>query len=329
MEMTCEQWKQTKKQLRRNFSVVGWVLLVYYGIMNAAVFIGMFVEMIVRMIQSLLARDLNGMLAAENLTAASGWGYFLAAAVGLIVLLCWKKPRYWREEIWAKGKPMTAGTFLMILCVFMSAQAVSQVGLMGLELLLNSLGFTLADGLESMSVDLDSFSMFLYSGVLAPVTEEILFRGVVQRTLMPYGKKFAIFCSAFTFGIFHGNVLQAPFAFAAGLILGYVASEYSIAWAMLLHMINNLVVADMLTRITLPLGEMTASIVIWAVLAAFAVAAVIVLIAKRKQIRAWNRQNQIHGVYTKCFFSSPGMIVLAVLMGISMVSTACMMITVL
>ena len=38
-------------------------------------------------------------------------------------------------------------------------------------------------------MDTDNFIMFLYAGILAPITEEILFRGVVQRTLLPWGRR--------------------------------------------------------------------------------------------------------------------------------------------
>ena len=44
----------------------------------------------------------------------------------------------------------------------------------------------------------------------------------------------------------HGNFAQIPFAMAAGLILGYIAMEYSIWYSLLLHISNNLILGDML-----------------------------------------------------------------------------------
>ena len=41
------------------------------------------------------------------------------------------------------------------------------------------------------------------------------------------------------FGLMHENIPQSVFAFMVGIILGYVAIEYSIWWAIILHIINN------------------------------------------------------------------------------------------
>lgn len=86
-------------------------------------------------------------------------------------------------------------------------------------------------------------SLALYTAVAAPITEELLFRGAVLRSLQPYGKRFAIFCSALLFGLVHQNLTQTPFAFGFGLLAGYVAVEYSILWSMSLHILNNAVLA--------------------------------------------------------------------------------------
>ncbi|MBQ7800726.1 MAG: CPBP family intramembrane metalloprotease [Oscillospiraceae bacterium] len=326
MEMTYERWQ--KKQLRRSFSPTGWTLVVYYLIMNGAVFLTVFVETILRVMGTLTTGnfDYDAIASAAMEAAGSAWGYFLAAAIGLVILLCWKKPRFWKEEIWAKGKPMKPGSFFGILCVFLSCQAVYQIIATAVELILNSLGLSMLEGMNALAVETDNFGMFLYVGILAPIAEELLFRGLIQKSLAPYGKKFAIFCSAFTFGIFHGNLLQSPYAFLVGLVLGYVAGEYSIAWAMVLHMINNLVIADLLTRLTGSLPAMAADLIISAVIWAFAIGAVVVLIVRRKRIGAYLRRERLNGLYVKCFFSSPGMIVLMVLMGLSMVVTAVMMV---
>lgn len=327
MEMTMQEWRQMKKNLRHSFSTVGWTLLAYYGIMNVAVFLAIFLEIIIRMMTGLASGNLDGMMDIALDATGNGWGYFLAIGVGLLILLLWKKPRFFKEEIGAKGKPMTPGSFLALLCIFLSGQAVYQLFATVLELILNACGLSMLEGLEQFSADTDSFSMFLYMGILAPITEEILFRGLIQRSLKPYGKKFAILCSAFAFGIFHGNLIQSPYAFLVGLVLGYAASEYSIAWAMVLHMINNLIIADMLPRLTSGLPDSAANLIIWLVIMVFTIGAIGVLIAKRRQIGEYRRGERMNRVYLNCFFTSPGMIVLMVLMGLSMISTFVLMLS--
>lgn len=327
MEMTWEQWKAMKKELRHRLSPTGWTLLVYYIIMNAAVFLWVFIDLIFAVLTRF---PMSGPQDLERLAmnaSESGWGYFLASGVGMLILLLWKKPAFFKDEIMAKGRPMHTGAFFRILCVFMGGQFLSQMMLSTTELILNLFDLTILAGLEALTVDPDNFSMFLYAGILAPVAEEILFRGLILRSLMPFGKRFAIFCSAFTFGLFHGNPVQAPFAFLVGLVLGYVAVEYNVFWAMLLHMINNLVVADMLMRFTSFLPEMAVNVIIFLIMLVFAVAAVVILVRNRNVIREWRNAEQIHRTYLSCFFSSFGMIVFMIVMVVMMVFSLTVLIT--
>lgn len=316
-----------RKQLRRAMSPAGWIMVIYYLLINVCVMATVLVEVIVGMMAKLQQGDLEGLEDAVMAAASSAWGYFVAAGVGLLILLAWKKPKFWKEQIWARGKPMKMGAFFGILCIFLSAQCLYQFIVIALEAFLNGLGLTLMEGLETMSAGSDSFSMFLYMGVLAPVSEELLCRGLVQRTLMPCGKRLAILGSAFLFGMFHGNILQAPYAFVVGLVLGYVAAEYSIAWAMVLHMINNLVVGDMVTRLTAGMSEAGAALIIWGILILSVVGAVITLVRRHREIRAWMQENPMLPGTAQCFFSSAGVITLTVLMILSMIGTCFVLIT--
>lgn len=327
MEMTYEQWKEAKKGIRRRLSTPGWALLIYYAIMNVAVIGYMLVETFAMLFQGMITDDPAAIENAVTQSAESAWGYFIAAAAGLIILLIWKKPRFFKEDIFYKGAPMKVGSFFTILCIFLSGQMIFQLCTTLLELLLNSFGYTLAEGMESLQTDPDNFSMFLYAGILAPITEEILFRGLIQRTLLPFGKKFAIFVSAFTFGLFHGNLIQTPYAFVVGLVLGYVAAEYNIFWAMVLHMINNLLLGDLLYRLLGSLPEETTAMIVWGIIFAFAVAAIVLMIIKRKEIGTWLRENKMEREYVKCYFTCAGTIVLLIIMGLNILTTTFMLIT--
>ncbi len=59
--------------------------------------------------------------------------------------------------------------------------------------------------------------------ILAPVAEELMYRGVVLRRLSAVSQRFAIFVSAAMFGLMHGNLLQAVMGFIVGIVLGYAA----------------------------------------------------------------------------------------------------------
>lgn len=309
--------KLIRKDLRRRFHPVGWSLAGYYLVMNIVAVGFVLGVMILEMLMVAINEGMEAMDAmAENVQISMstlGWGHVLAVLVGMCILLLWKKPAYIRNEIFARGRPMTVGSFFGLLCVFLGVQLVTSILNTVIELFLNILGLTMLAALETASGMQDGFSMFLYASLLAPITEEILFRGLVQRTLMPYGKKFAIFSSALMFGIFHGNLAQTPFAFMAGLVLGYVAAEYNIVWAMLLHMVNNLVLADMLSRLTSFLPAGAADIIIGLVILLCGIAAVVILIVNHRKVAAYLRQERMNKLCLQALLTHPGVIILAVL----------------
>lgn len=303
--------KQINKWLRHQFSTIGWVLLIYFGIM--------FLLSDLVMLQMEAVGFLHGTAPSWEELAGNGWGYILAIAVGIVILHSWKGADYWKSEVFRREAPISAGTFFTCAVLMMGIQLLNSLWIMGLEGVLNLFDRSLMPMLEQVSGTSDTVSMFLYAALLAPVAEEILFRGYILRTLRPYGKRFAILGSAFLFGLFHGNLMQAPYAFLVGLILGYVTVEYSALWAAALHMFNNLVVADLFTRLLNLLPEIPATILDYGVLLAAAITSVVILIVRRRDIRAWREGEWMDRRVLKCFFTSPGILALTVLMAVMMV----------
>ena len=321
-----KQWRM--KELRHAYSVQGWAMLIYYGILNGAVMIVMMVDAFVQAFaMAASGKELDVDALTNSLIASSGWGYFIAIAVGLFVLLLWKKPRYLADPIWKKGEPMKIRSFFGILAILLSAQLVAQGLYWLLELMFNLGGFSIAQAMESAGGSMDSLSMFLYVGLGAPISEELLFRGLVLRSMEPYGKKFAILASALMFGLYHGNIIQIPFAFLVGLVLAYVTVEYNIGWAILLHLINNLILSDTLVRLISYLSQPWPDLIFWGLIVGCAVAALIILLVKRKRIQGWFRRYQDDPLCAKAFWGAPGIITLVSVIGAMTLISTLMMIT--
>ena len=296
-----------KKRHRRVFSTLGWAILIYSLILNACVLLFTFFDM--------LMISLSGMNGAQyteedvsGILMNNGWGYLLAIVAGLLALRLWQGKRFVRETLWVRGRPMGVGDYFCLLALMLSVQMAFSVTAGAMELLFNLFGLSLLESMESATMTAESFSMFLYMGIGAPIAEELLFRGLVLRKLEPYGKRFAIVLSAFLFAIFHGNLVQIPYAFLFGLVLGYTALEHNILWAMVLHMFNNLVLADILTRLTSFLPEIWGNLIFSGVILISAVAALVILIVRGKEVSAYRKANRINGSYTGMFFTSPGII---------------------
>ena len=79
-------------------------------------------------------------------------------------------------------------------------------------------------------------------GILVPVAEELVFRGLMYKRLRSYSKVFsAILISALLFGVYHGNIVQFIYAFFAGIGLAFVYEKKGTVLApMLLHIVMNI-----------------------------------------------------------------------------------------
>ncbi len=82
--------------------------------------------------------------------------------------------------------------------------------------------------------------LFLQMTIMAPILEEMWYRGMVMESLRPYGNGFAIFISAILFGLTHSNFAQFFYAAALGIFLGYIAvSTRSIVTTTIMHAMFN------------------------------------------------------------------------------------------
>lgn len=100
--------------------------------------------------------------------------------------------------------------------------------LLGIEL--TELDFGFSDS------PLGMFGMVLAASILAPIFEELMFRGTIYRNTEILGQSFAMIMSGIVFGLWHTNYTQIVFAAVLGVIMAYMyAKTRSIFPAMLLH----------------------------------------------------------------------------------------------
>jgi membrane protease YdiL (CAAX protease family) len=78
--------------------------------------------------------------------------------------------------------------------------------------------------------------------LLAPLLEEVLFRGAIQGILMRhFGKPWpAIIVASLIFGIFHWNPIQAVYATLLGMVLGWIYYRTGSLLSVIVgHVLNN------------------------------------------------------------------------------------------
>ena len=76
---------------------------------------------------------------------------------------------------------------------------------------------------------------------VAPILEEIVFRGVIMNNLRKYGIRVAIIINSLLFGLSHYNIEMIIPAFLTGIIFSYVACKYSIKYSILIHFFINVI----------------------------------------------------------------------------------------
>lgn len=100
--------------------------------------------------------------------------------------------------------------------------------------------FTMPDDNSSYATAGDILINIMSTAMIPALVEEFIIRGVVLQSLRRYGDRFAIIVSAFIFAILHGNMIQTPFAFFAGLALGFAAVKTGTLWTgVIIHFLNN------------------------------------------------------------------------------------------
>ena len=86
--------------------------------------------------------------------------------------------------------------------------------------------------------------------IIAPVVEELIFRGIILQGLRRnYSSFVSVFMSALLFALFHLNPWQFPATFILGLLLGWIMiKNNNILLAIIGHSINNIMVLLSITH---------------------------------------------------------------------------------
>lgn len=235
--------------VRKRAEQVGWCLCAYIVLRYLVFFLEPYVRKIyVQLIESDAEQQEILYQQLQNQADYSGISSIVAVALGVVllqILFCKSVPP---KSVFQSERSMTLKNFVFVFCLFFGTQMLYSVLGNGLECILELCGWTaLGDTTTSSTDSTETISLFLYTAIIAPIGEELIYRGFVMRSFQKNGKIYAIVMSAFLFSVMHGDFLQMIFAFLSGLVLGYVATEYSIIWSMLLHVCNNLLYGEVLS----------------------------------------------------------------------------------
>ncbi|MDE6021760.1 MAG: CPBP family intramembrane metalloprotease [Ruminococcus sp.] len=104
-----------------------------------------------------------------------------------------------------------------------------------------------AGGINDYTADIDTYisaksiiATALYSCIVAPITEELLYRGFVMKNLSRVSQRFGIIASAVLFGLAHENIAQFLLAVPVGIFMGRIVVKHnSIIPSIIVHISVN------------------------------------------------------------------------------------------
>ena len=180
--------------------------------------------------------------------------YAVGIPVGLLMMK--KAPCEHKEPIQLGGKNF----FLFLLMCFPLMYGGNIIGTL-LSTLLS--GGTATNGLFQYTFDKNPLKIIVVV-ILAPLLEEFLCRKQIIDRCAKYGEKTAILFSALVFGLFHMNLYQFFYAFALGLLFGYVYTRtrrlrYSVIMHMVVNFLGSVLAPLLLSNIDLETFEQMAA----------------------------------------------------------------------
>ena len=132
-----------------------------------------------------------------------------------------------KKETSGQERRFSLGAAVKLLAVGVIFQMIVSLLLAGMQVVFPKAMESYAQVLENLGVFAPSVFSVLYTVVFAPLTEEMVFRGVTLRILqeeLPFAA--ANVLQAVLFALMHGNLVQSSYAFLAGLLLGTVVKRY-------------------------------------------------------------------------------------------------------
>lgn len=160
-------------------------------------------------------------------------GYLIIFGIWFYFMYCRKeKSDSWKQVLKLSGLPCIIGAGIMI-----------QLAMDVILTVAFAMFPALYESYEAVMNGLTGDSVFMVISVclLAPIGEELIFRGLAMRTMqraMPW--QLALVLQALLFGVYHMNPVQGCYATLFGLCMGYLAYRYgSIIPAIILHIAIN------------------------------------------------------------------------------------------
>lgn len=301
--------KAIKKSMKKDFNKLGFALLMQELALYAAILVVTIGFTIIQAIKNpnITYEQLDQIIEQPSFDGAMS---IIAVCIAFIPILHYRQKQFFQYDLKVENKKFTVKTVIKVFIILFSINCTLGLFTDGLEFGLNKIGLSAISALNNLeTLNEPTILMIMYSCIIAPILEEFTYRGAVLRSLEKHGRWFAILVSAILFGLMHGNFYQIFMATGVGIILGYLAIEYSIKLTIILHICNNTFV-EVLSQVTSHIGENAANIIDISMSVIFVIILVVTLICKKNYIKEWLQNNKMENGIMLRFLTSIAIIIL-------------------
>ncbi len=231
---------EEKKSIKKSFNSVGAFLLVHFFSSSVMYFflllLAFFILVIINPTQF---GDLNLIINSDTFNMAANLISFLIINILITAIGC-KYTKISFDSLF-KNKELKMSVTFKYIALGMFFYAISNVLIILVSNLLTLVNleptypdFSLSENPRLLILTL------LYTCIIAPITEEFLFRGFVLKNLSKVSQRFGIISSAILFGLMHKNLFQFILGFILGIFLANVAiKQNNIIIPILIHFVIN------------------------------------------------------------------------------------------
>ena len=261
--------------------------------------------MVVVLGSSVVITYLRGRISSETQNFLLRGGlYLLSCLVAVVYAFSSERQTMTGHELhgdddvrWNIGRRIVAWPLVLALALLVVGQGIVLGLNRGLEALVPMIHVTPAVLMSPLNDLYGSAPMMLYALLILPLTEEIIFRGVIMNGLRRFGRVFAIITSAFLCAFMQMQPVQAIWAFVIGLVLGALSMEYGLVWAIGAHILASVGYSGLIPR-WLSNAPVQVRWAVAVVLALIVVAGLVILVRKFSSLRAYAREYRApKGVY--------------------------------
>ena len=162
----------------------------------------------------------------------------------------------------------------------------------------------------------------IFVGILSPIIEEMMFRGIMLNKLRRYGDKVAIVTTALLFGLFHVNFSQFFYATVLGLIFAYVTLKTgTIKYSIILHIFVNMMGSFIIPLIIGDGSNLVAYGCVLFLVLLISIIGLVLLIKDRKNISLLDGEVKLEkGTAFKTIWINLGMVLFTVICLVSMIA---------